>query len=154
MYMLQIKRLDQLTALELVKASRALSWSSLYPVLDAMAKVTCFGPCVDHELTVLHMLNAFEALDLLLGEAPLTLLQRSVEYLFVGMNTCSNLLSHDPAEGPPALLLASRKCANTLAMSWLQGCKHACGHFGNRSPSAGCLSNGVCMSNMLHEKIQ
>lgn len=82
--MLQIERLDQGTALELVKASRALSWSSLFPILSAMAQVTCFGPRNDHELSVLHILNAFEALDLLLGEPALTLLQRGSEVPLMG----------------------------------------------------------------------
>lgn len=75
--------MDPGKARELVKASKALGWASLYPTLTAMARRTCFG-CrgtlrrggvnAEGGLSVLHMVEAFEALDLLLGEAPLTLL--------------------------------------------------------------------------------
>lgn len=109
MYMLQIKRLDQGTALELVKASRALSWSSLYPILNAMAELTCFGPRDDHELSVLHMLNAFEALDLLLGEV-LLLCCRVVSTFW--MNACLNLRILQ-SHGPPVLPVSFSANAQT-----------------------------------------
>ena len=79
MYILQGRRLDLGSAQELMKASKALCWSSLYPILTTLADTSCFGSrdtCDDHDtgLSLLHMLEAFEALNLLLGEANLSTL--------------------------------------------------------------------------------
>lgn len=113
MHMLQIKRLDQGTALQLVKASKALSWSSLYPILNAMAMVTLYATRDDHELTVLHVLNALEALHLLLGEA-----------LLLCCRVVSKCLGWVHAQIPPFAWpsCSSGKCASHFMAAGLQAC--------------------------------
>ena len=65
MTLLQVRPLDPETVEELIDATKAMDWPSLYPVLWRMADVFCSGAHVGD--SNYQMMAAFEALHLLLG---------------------------------------------------------------------------------------
>lgn len=66
--MLQGLRLDTGTAGDLIHASKAIKWSSLYPLLTKLAEATWAWTPTWSAWGVLHFLRALEGLDLLLGK--------------------------------------------------------------------------------------
>lgn len=66
---LQGLRLDTGTARELIHASKAIRWSSLYPLLAKLADATSAWTPTWSAWGVLHFLRPLQGLDLLLGKA-------------------------------------------------------------------------------------
>lgn len=72
--------LEPATAQRLLHASKGLGWSRLCPFLSKLADTTTSG---EHGCSVYQLLEAFEALNLLVGEAPLSALQCDNEHQLI-----------------------------------------------------------------------
>ncbi len=67
-HVLQRLHLASGTAKELIHASKAIRWSSLYPLLTKMAEAAWACTPAWSAFAVLHFLRPLQALDLLLGK--------------------------------------------------------------------------------------
>ena len=66
-FLLQERRLDAQSARELIAAAEAIGWSKVCPVLRKMGDVTRFED-LGRDVVVLEVLDAFHAVEVLLGE--------------------------------------------------------------------------------------
>ena len=76
----QGRPLTPATVQQLLQASKGLNWSRLHPFLSKLADNTTSG---ETGFSLWQLLEAFEALNLLLGEAQLSTLQCDVQHQLI-----------------------------------------------------------------------